>query len=319
MTVLIFIILLISAGCGSKNESKRPLIAIIPMGTTHEYWKAIHAGAVKAATEIDVDILWKGPLKEDDVDEQIQIMETQIAAGVDAIVLAPLDKHALVRPAIEAKRRGIPTIIVDSALAGDQHCSFVSTDNYRGGALGAEHLAKLMNGTGKLILVRVQESSASSTNREEGFLATIKEKYPGMTILSDNQYGGITTESAYMTCENLLNRFPDVEAIFTPNESVTFGCLRALQDRGLAGKVVFVGFDTSAKAIDALAKREMHGLVVQDPFRMGYEGIKIAAAHLRGEEYVKRLDTGAAVATPDNMEDEDIRELLKPDLSKYLD
>jgi len=313
-------VILATAVCScSGGAPENYTIAVIPMGTTHEYWKAIHAGAVKASRELGVDVVWKGPLKEDDVDEQIQIVETLIAADVSAFVLAPLDRHALVRPVREAKKMGIPTVVVDSALEGDSHVSFISTNNYKGGVLGAEYLGKLMGGRGKLILVRVQEGSASSTNREKGFLDTIKARFPGIEILSDNQYGGITTESAYRTCENLLNRFNDVEAIFTPNESTTFGCLRALQDRGLAGKVMFVGFDSSEKLIAALRRKEIHGLVIQNPFRMGYLGVRIAVSCLNGEPYEKRIDTGAVVATPENMDTPEIRSLLSPDLSRYLD
>jgi ribose transport system substrate-binding protein len=316
---LLIIVFALSCGGGERAKRDRTTVAVIPMGTTHEYWKAIHAGAVKAARELDIDIVWKGPLKEDDVDEQIQIVETLSASGMDAIVLAPLDRNALVRPVRDARRMGIPTVIVDSDLEGSEHAAFVSTNNYRGGVLGAEHLGGLMGGTGRLILVRVQEGSASSTNRERGFLDTIRSRYPGIEILSDNQYGGITTETAYRTCENLLNRFPDVEAIFTPNESTTFGCLRALQDRGLAGKILFVGFDSSEKLIEALAQRELLGLVVQNPFLMGYTGVTCAVAAVRGEPYEKNTDTGAAVATPDNMNDPDIQALLRPDLKPYLE
>ena len=312
--------MIVVSNCSDSDDKEDSItIAVVPMGTTHEYWKAIHAGAVKASHELGVEIVWKGPLKEDDVDEQIQIMETFIAANVSAFVLAPLDKRALERPVREAKNKGIPTIVIDSALRGDAHASFISTNNYKGGVLGAEYISKLMNGKGKLILVRVQEGSASSTKREEGFLDTIKAEFPGIKILSENQYGGITTETAYRTCENLLNRFREVEAIFTPNESTTFGCLRALQDRGLAGKILFVGFDSSEKLIEALSKRELHGLVVQNPLKMGYLGVNIAVSVLKGDPYEKRIDTGAVVATPDNMDSPEMKNLLSPDLTPWID
>jgi ribose transport system substrate-binding protein len=297
------------------GRAKELRLAVIPMGTTHEFWKAIHAGAQTAAGELGVRIVWKGPLKEDDRNEQVQIVETMIAAGVDAIVLTPLDDRALVPPVVEAKKAGIPTVIFNSALAGDHHIAYISTDNRRGGRLAAEHIGKLMNGRGKLILIRVMESVEGGRQREEGFLEVIREKFPAMSILSDNQYAGITTETAYQTTENLLSRFQDVEAIFTPNESSTFGCLRALQDHDLAGKVIHVGFDTSAKLIEALEKGALAGLVVQDPFRMGYESVKAAVAHLRGQPYEKYLDTGVFMATPENMNRPEIRRLLVPDLS----
>jgi ribose transport system substrate-binding protein len=193
--------------------------------------------------------------------------------------------------------------------------AYISTDNRRGGVLAAEHIGGLMKGQGKLILIRVIESVEGSRQREEGFLETIRTEYPDMTILSDNQYAGITTETAYQTTENLLARFQDVEAIFTPNESSTFGCLRALEDHGLAGKVVHVGFDSSKKLVEALEKRELRGLVLQDPVRMGYDAVRTAVAYLRGEPYEKSIDTGVIMATPENMNQPEIRRLLSPDLS----
>lgn len=320
LSLLVIAASVFTQGCGNKDTGGDSItVAVIPMGTTHEYWKSIHAGAVKASRELGVSIVWKGPLKEDDVDEQIQIMETLTGGKTDAFVLAPLDNHALARPVRDAKERGIPTVVVDSDLEGEEQVSFVSTNNYLGGVLGAEYLGGLMGGKGKLILVRVQEGSASSTNREQGFLDTIHEKFPEIVILSDNQYGGITTETSYRTCENLLNRFPDVEAMFTPNESTTFGCLRALQERGLAGKILFVGFDSSDKLIEALSKGEIKGLVIQNPFKMGYLGVKTAVACIKGDPYEKRIDTGATVATPENMNDPEIANLLKPDLKPYLE
>ena len=314
--LLILFVIVFTSGCGgSVSKEDKTTIAVIPMGTTHEFWKSIHAGAVVASRELGVDIIWKGPLKEDDRDEQIQIVETFIAADVDAIILSPMDDRALMRPVQEAKNLGIPTILVNSDLQGDLHAAYVATDNYNGGALGAERIGELLNGKGKLIIVPLNEAEVTTNIRIDGFRSTIKSKFPEFEILSDNQYGGVTTETAYRTCENLLNRFSEVEAIFTPNESTTFGCLRALQDMGLAGKVIFVGFDSSEKLIQAMEKKEIHGLVIQDPFKMGYEGVKIAVSCLKGEPYEKRVDTGVYIATPENMHNPEIKKLLSPDLS----
>ena len=299
----------------AARNAKKLTLAVIPMGTTHEFWKAIHAGALAAARELGVEIIWKGPLKEDDRNEQIQIVETLTNAGIDAIVLTPMDDKALVRPVAEAKRAGIPTVIFNSALQGGDFVAYISTDNYKGGAVGARRIGELLKGRGKAILVRVIASVEGSTKREQGFLDTMKAEFPGVKILSDNQYSGITTETAYQTVENLISRFPDVEAIFTPNESSTFGCARALEDHGLAGKVFHVGFDSSKKLIEALAKRQIQGLVLQDPVQMGYRSVRTAVDHLRGRPYEKLVDTGVFLATPENMDEPAIRRLLAPDLS----
>jgi len=306
---------------GKETEAEKKLqIAVIPKGTTHEFWKSIHAGALKAERELgNVEVIWKGPLKEDDREEQLQIVETFISSRADAIVLAPLDDRSLVRPVREARAQNIPTVVIDSDLQGDSHISFVATDNYRGGVLAAERIGELLDGSGKLIVLRYQEGSASTSNREQGFLDTVTSEFPGIEILSDNQYAGATTETAYRAAENLLNRFPQAEAVFTPNESSTFGFLRALQARGVAGKLIFVGFDSSEKLVEALAKRELMGLVLQNPFRMGYLGVKTAAAYLNGEQVDKVIDTGVTIATPENMNDPEIKQLLSPDLSEYLE
>ncbi len=311
--------LLVHSACrpekGRSEKAKGVRLAVIPMGTTHEFWKAIHAGAKTAGDELGVEIIWKGPLKEDDRNDQIQIVETMINAGVDAIVLTPLDDRALMPPVAEAKSRGIPTVIFNTALGGSDFISYIATDNWKGGMLAAERIGSLLNGRGKIILIRIIEGIEGNRQREEGFLTTIRSKFPEMVVLSDNQYAGITTETAYQTTENLLARFPDVEAIFTPNESTTFGCLRALQDHDLAGKVIHVGFDSSKKLIEALEKGEIMGLVLQDPIRMGYDSVRTAVAHLRGAPFESRIDTGVYLATPENMNQPEIRRLLVPDLS----
>jgi len=305
-------------GCGSsENGTGAYRIAVVPKGTMHEFWKSVHAGALQAGRDEGVEIIWKGSLREDDREEQLQIVETFIASGVDALVLAPLDDRSLVAAVAGAKRAGIPTVVIDSALEGDDHVSFVATDNYRGGVLAAELVGRLLDGAGKIVVLRYQEGSASNSNRENGFLDTIRSKFPGIVILSDNQYVGPTTETAFRGSENMLNREGDIDAVFAPNEPVAFGCLRALQSTGRAGSVILVGFDASKKLVEALETGEVHGLVVQDPFRIGYLGVAAAVASLRGDRVEKRIDTGVVVATRENMHDPAIEKLLYFDPSEY--
>ncbi len=159
------------------------------------------------------------------------------------------------------------------------------------------------------------EGVKGTRQREEGFLKTIRENFPAIRILSDNQYAGVTTETAYQTCENLFSRYPQVNGLFTPNESSTFGAWRALQDMGLTGKVIHVGFDSSAKLVEALAKREIRGLVLQDPLQMGYQSVRVAVACLRNQPYPAEIKTAVALATPENMNEGWIHKLLVPDLS----
>jgi ribose transport system substrate-binding protein len=313
------------SGQQSASGGKKKLtIAVIPKGTTHEFWKSIHAGANKAAQELsaqgtEVEVIWKGPLREDDREQQIQVVEGFISQNVNGIVLAPLDNRALVRPVEEAKSAGVPTVIIDSALDSNSITSFVATDNRKGGQLAADRMGELLNGKGKILVLRYAEGSASTHDREEGFLEELKAKYPSIEIVSSDQYAGATRDTAKRASENLLNRFgDDVQGIFTPNESSTAGMLLALQDISKAGKVTFVGFDASDAFIEAMKKNQLHGIVVQNPMNMGYLGVKTMVESLQGKTVEKRIDTGVTMITPDKLDAPEVQSLLHPPLDQYL-
>jgi ribose transport system substrate-binding protein len=317
---------LAATACGKQpseasgpREGRALQIAVIPKGTTHEFWKSIRAGAEQAARELGVEVIWKGPQKEDDRAQQITVVEDFVSRGVDGIVLAPLDDRALMRPVRDAAREKIPVVIIDSALQGSDYVSYVATDNTQGGVLAARRLGELLGGKGRIFLIRYQEGSASTTQREAGFLDTVKREFPGLDLLVQDQYAGATTETAYQLAENLISRFPEVEGVFAPNESSTFGTLRALQESRLAGKVVFVGFDSSPKLIQGLRDGHLQGLVLQNPTKMGYLGVRTIVAYIRGEAVGKVLDTGVVLATPDNMDSPAIGPLLMPGLSAIVD
>jgi len=329
LLAILSVIGIIILGCSkpggpATNGTKKLTIAVIPKGTTHEFWKSIHAGSLKAARELsspdsEVEVIWKGPLREDDREQQIQVVEGFSSQGVSGIVLAPLDNRALVRPVTEAKRAGVPTVIIDSALESDDIVSFVATDNRKGGMLAAERMGELLGGKGKVLLLRYQEGSASTQDREDGFVETIKAKYPGIQLISSDQYAGPTRDTAKRASENLLNRFADeIQGIFTPNESSTAGMLLALQGIGKAGKVTFLGFDTSETFTEAMRNKQLHGIVVQNPFNMGYLGVKTMVEHLLGKGVEKRIDTGVTLVTPDNMNAAETQALLHPPLDQYL-
>jgi len=310
-------------GGGASPAPARTTIAVIPKGTTHAFWQSIHAGAVKASRELDVDIIWRGPLREDDRDAQVTEVEGFVSRGVSGIVLAPLDEAALVGPVASAKAKKIPVVIFDSGLKGEDFVSFVATDNVAGGRLGGEHMAKVLGGKGKVVLLRYAEGHDSTGKREEGFLEAMKAS-PGIEVVSSNQYGGADVEEAYKRSETLLSRYkqPDgslgIQGIFCANESTTFAMLRVLQANGWAGKVTFVGFDASDNLVAALRKGEIEALVIQDPVKMGYLGVKTMVQHLRGEKVERRIDTGVGVATRANMDEPAMKERLSPDLSQWL-
>ena len=311
--------------CNKPSASETSYtIAVIPQGSTHEYWKSIHAGAAKAAQDLEaqgtkIKIIWKGPLREDDREQQTQVVEGFISQKVSGIVLAPFDSHALVRPVEEAAAAGIPTLVVDSALDTTKIVSFVATDNKKGGALAADQMGKLLKGKGKVLLLRYQEGVASTRAREDGFVEELKSAYPGIELISSNQFAGPTRDTAKRASENLLTRYAgQIQGVFTPNESSTAGMLLALQDINKAGKVAFIGFDASDTFLDAIRNKQLQGIVVQNPFRMGDLGVRTMVDHLQGKSVEKRIDTGVMLVTTENMDSPDAQLLLHPPLSKYL-
>jgi ribose transport system substrate-binding protein len=286
---------------------------VIPKGTTHIFWKSVHYGAQKAADELGVDIEWRGPQKEDDRDQQISVVQSFVSKGVDGIVLAPLDSQALMRPVRDAKRAGIPVVIFDSALDNhDDIVSYVATDNLKGGALAADAMAQALGGKGKVVLLRYNQGSESTLQREEGFLEELK-KHEGIEVLSSDQYAGTTTEQALNKAQQMFNRYgEEIDGIFAVCEPNADGVLRAIEDGKRDKKIAFVGFDPSERLRQALAEDRMTAIILQDPVKMGYESIRAIVNHIRGQSVEKRVDTGQHVATPQNRTGEPINTLLDP-------
>jgi len=310
----------------ASASAKKLTIAVIPKGTSHEFWKSIHAGAIKAKGEFEsegreINLIWKGPLREDDREQQVQVVENFIGRRIDGMVLAPLDSQALAGPVETAHRAGIPVVIIDSGLNTDKIVSFIATDNYKGGQLAADRLGELLKGEGRVLMLRCQVGSASTEEREAGFLNRIRGRHPGIEIVSSDQHGGATRDTAYRASQNLLNRFGrEIDGIFTPNESTSVGMLLAMRDAGLAnGRVRFVGFDSGEQLVGALKTDDLEGLIVQNPFMMGYLGVKALIDHIDGKTVDPWVDTGVVTVTPDNLEDPAIAELLNPPLEDYLD
>src|SRR6266702_7871965 len=266
-------------------------IAVIPKGTTHEFWKSIHAGALKAQQELSskgtaVEVIWKGPLREDDRDQQIQVVENFMTRHVSSIVLAPLDSQALVRPVHRAIQAKVPVVIMDSDLKSDEYVSFVATDNYKGGRLAGDEMGRVLGGKGNVILLRYAVGSASTEAREAGFLDALKTNYPNVRLISSDQHAGATRELGYQASQNLLNRFGhEVNGIFCPCEPPTIAMTKALRDLGLAGgKVKMIGFDAGSQSVQDMKNGDVQALVVQNPLLMGYLGVVTAVKYLRGEK-----------------------------------
>ena len=301
-----------TTGPSTAGSSQKKTVAVIPKGTTHLHWRSVEIGARKAGQEFGVDVIYKGPLTENDAAQQIGLVEQFTQEGVAAIAVAPLDANQLRRPVQQAAAKKIPVVIFDSALAGEagkDYISYVATDNKKGGVLGGEELARLLGGKGKVVLIRYNVGSASTDEREAGFLE-VMAKNPGITIIEKNRYSGATVGEAQKNAENMLDKLREADGIFCPNESSTQGMLNVLKANGLAGKKAFVGFDASPSLVSAMKAGDINALVAQNPLQMGYDTVRVLALALRGEQVPKTIDTGCALVTKENLETPQVKKVL---------
>ena len=298
-----------SSGNASSSVSAKHAIAVIPKGTTHIFWQSVRAGAQKAGEEFGYQIFWNGPERETDRERQIQIIEDFIVQKVDGIVLAPLDRKALIPSVEKLDSLKIPCAIIDSGIDTDKYVCFAATDNYQGGAIAAKRMGEILQGKGKVVVVKYVPGSASTTERENGFIDTIKKDFPGVEIV-DTKYGQDTVETALQATEDLLTRHPDLQGLYACNASTAVGALQGLQSQKRA-EVKMVGFDAEKALIDGLKAGQIDALVVQNPFKMGYEGVKAVVDKIKGQTVPKKIDTGVELVTKASLEDPKIKDLLK--------
>lgn len=303
-----------SSGPGASGE-KSYRLAVIPKGTSHDFWYSVHAGAKKADAEFDdLTITWKGPATEGDTTEQIKMIENFLVDGYDGICLAPLDAVAIRRPVDQAISAKTPVLIFDSALADQQGIiSYVATNNYRGGQKAGEYLAELLGGKGKVILMRYALNSESTEQREQGFLDALA-KHPEIEFLEKEKFAGPTESDAIKLAENLLSNFgSQVQGIFCANQSTTSGMLNALRSAQLVGKVKFVGFDAGENIARAVEQGEIQGVILQDPVKMGYEAVRVMREYLLTGKAPERVEIPETLATTENCQEPAIRALLYPE------
>ncbi len=301
--------MLTSFGCG-QSSSGQVRIAVIPKALTHQFWLTVKTGAETAGKDLGVAVTWMGPDKETQVDKQVDIIETMIVRGVNAIVLAACDENALNGPIQRALDAGIPVITMDSGVTSDLPLSFVATDNIAGAKAAARELARLIGEEGEVGLIPFVYGAATSQMREEGFKEGIKE-FPNIRLVSV-QYCDSNEAKAMSVTQDMLTAHPNIKGIFAANESACIGAAQALKTLGKAGQVKLVGFDAADEEVAALRDGAVQALIVQDPFKMGYLSVQTAMDAIKGQPVEKRIDTGVKVVTLDNLETPEIQKLLKP-------
>lgn len=289
---------------------------MVPKGANHLFWQTVRAGAIKAAQENQLQIEWNAPTIETDSSRQIAILESMINKHLAGIAVAPVDKTALANVVNRASQSGIPVSIFDSAIDTPNHITYVATNNREGGRLAAQRLAELMLDKGKCAVIAFMPGSAATMEREQGFADEMK-KHPGIQIVQ-TAYGMASRAQAKAATENILTAHPDLAGLFASAESSSAGAALALRARS-STRVRTVAFDSNSQLLDDLRDRYVDALILQDPFKMGYESVRAIAMKLHGEVPPTQVDSGVYIVDRSNTEVPDIIRLIYPDVKRYID
>ncbi len=289
-------------GCddvGFSDDEQTIRVKVIVKKLDYDYWAVVRMGAEAAGREFDVDVDFDGPKNEDDIEDQIRMVEDAVKQNFDALVLAASDYVALAPVAEQARDAGMPVIIIDSNIKSDKINSFVGTDNVDAGRKLGESLLEKVGPDCDIIVMSFVKGAATADQRAEGFFAQI-EGHDGIRVLdtlyckSDENYAGELTRDA-------VERYPGLDAIVCLNAYGTVGVARAITRLGKAGSISIIGFDSTPQEVSYMEEGAIQSLVVQNPFNMGYLGVKYALDALDGETVPKSVDTGSTLIDGENM------------------
>ena len=306
-------LLLLLASCRGASHQQRKVIAIVPKGLDALFWQSIHAGVLAAGRDLSVEVLWNGPSVETDYSRQIQIVDAMISRHVDGLGISASDHTALNGVIERAARVGIPVTVFDSGVDTTHYMTFLATNNPEAGEKAARKVAELVHGHGEIAMLMHVPGSVSTGDREIRFEEVIKREFPGIHIVA-RQFGSDDRAVARSAAENILSAHPQLSAIFASAEAGTFGAALALQARGLAGKVRMVGFDSSNELVEDLRTGVIDALVIQDPYRIGYDTVRTLVDRIRGKIPPKRIDLSARVITRIDLDKPDVQAMLFPSL-----
>ena len=298
-----------------QTASAETVIPVIVKDTTSFYWQIVLAGARKAGKDLGVTVPELGAQSESDINGQISILENAVAGKPAAIVISPTQKAALGKPIDEAAK-SVKIIGIDSAADSKAFTSFLTTDNVQGGRIAADGLAaaitaKYGKAEGEVALVTHLPGVGSLDERAKGFKEELAAKYPGIKLVADKVSDGTANGGLNITTD-LLTAFPNLRGIFASNLIQAQGAIQAIAEAKAQDKVKLVGFDSDDKLVKALSDGILAATVVQDPFRMGYDGVKTALAASKGEKVAPFVDTGANLITKENMHGDRAEDLLNP-------
>lgn len=321
-------LLLSLTGCTAEIQESEMQICLIGK-SADEYWEMVRAGAREAGEEMGIDIVYKAPECEEDIDVQIEMIDQAVSCGAQAIIVAPLDADALNESLARADNAGIPVLTIDSDVSYEGTKSCISTHNASAGALAARQAAAFINENGKIAVIAHSDTSQTARERTEGFVHELEggvsaqegssnaitaestSGYPDIEIVEISNSGGDIQRSREAAVQ-IIKEEPDLKLIYATNQTATIGACQAIRELGVQNQVTLIGFDYFSGAEESITSGVLDGVIVQNPYNMGYLGVRYARNLVQGENVAPRVDTGAILVTAENLNDQTIRFLVNP-------
>ncbi|AZC12650.1 ABC transporter substrate-binding protein [Microbacterium sp. ABRD28] len=298
------------AGAGNPGDGDSMYIALVSKGFQHQFWQAVKQGAEEKAEELGIEITFDGPAAETEVDAQLQMLQTAIDRGPDAIAYAALDPEACIPLYETAEAAGIPIVEFDAPCDSDYSQSLAATDSLAAGALAAQNMAEIIGGEGKVAIVGHSQINSTGVERRDGFVEEIEANYPDIEIV-DIQYGDGDHLKSADIAKAMIAAHPDLKGIYGTNEGSAIGVVNAVNELGLdKGELTIVGFDSGAAQVNAIKDGTMAGAITQDPIGIGKTVVQAAYDAAMGETVEEFYDTGSYWYNADNIEDPQIAAVL---------
>lgn len=298
------------SGGDSGSGDGEMYIALVSKGFQHQFWQAVRQGAEEAAEEHGVTVTFEGPAAETEIDAQLQMLQSAIDRGPDAIGFAALDPQACIPLYDAAEAAGIPIVEFDAGCDSDYGQNLAATDSMVAGALAAEHMAELINHEGQVGIVGHSQINSTGVQRRDGFVEYMEQNEPNIEIV-DIQYGDGDHLRSADIAKAMLAAHPDLVGLYGTNEGSAIGIVNAVTELALPqGQVTIVGFDSGAAQIEAIRSGVMAGAITQDPIGIGRTVVEAAIAAVNGEELEDFTDTGSMWYDANNLDDPEIAAVL---------
>ncbi|MCM2983247.1 sugar ABC transporter substrate-binding protein [Niallia circulans] len=295
LTIIGLVIAMVGCGKSASGSGEDGSVAVVLKTLSSPYWKYVEAGAKAAGKDLGVDVTIVGPASESQIMEQVNMIEDSLNQGIGSLVVSPTQPDTVV-PVLE--QANVPVLFIDTDADFSGKTSFIGTDNLTAGKEGGKLLASFLKKGDEVALLGGALGNTAMDQRIKGAKESLEEA--GMVIVAEQPADSDKTK-ANSVVENILQNNPNIKGIFSANDDMAIGALRATESKGI--KLPIIGTDGTAEAIQSIIDGDLAGSIAQNPYEMGYKGVENAVKAMKGEKVESRIDSGIDIITSDNAQE----------------